>query len=336
MSDAGSFVTSLLGRLERLDQIRQVWPNEAGNFTPWLCQPGNLSILSEALGMGPDSLEFEATEKSIGPFFADIICRDTADNSRVLIENQFGASDHDHLGKLLTYASGLDARTIVLIGERIREEHRAALDWLNDITDEQHNFFACELELWRIGDSAPAPRFNVVVQPNDWARTTRQALSEDLSDNQKLQLRYWIDVERRISAADGPLRAVAAQPTSSSVHGLGRSGTNLALTMSIQKKRLRVYAYLGKPDGKALFHRLLSDKAAIEEEIGAQLRWDAHPGRAESHISIWMDGADPADESDWPRQHDWLVQMAQRFHETLHPRLKSLGPLPNLSTVASE
>ncbi|WP_143710462.1 hypothetical protein [Tabrizicola sp. TH137] len=152
----------MLGKLHRIKNIRSVWPDEARNFTPWLAEADNLAELAEAIGLDRDGLEVEGIEKSIGTFSADIVCRSTSPNGGlVVIENMFGKSDHDHLGKLLTYASGTEARTVILIAETIREEHRAALDWLNAISDDDHSFFACEIELWRIGDSPPAPRFNL-------------------------------------------------------------------------------------------------------------------------------------------------------------------------------
>lgn len=157
----------LLGRLEKAE-LRQAWNNEAGDFTPWLAEPDNLVLLGEAVGL---ELELEAQEKNVGPFRADILCKDTLTGNWVLIENQLERTDHLHLGQLLTYAAGLKAVTIVWIAERFTDEHRVALDWLNEITNETINFFGLEIELWRIGDSPMAPKFNVVSQPNDWTKT---------------------------------------------------------------------------------------------------------------------------------------------------------------------
>ncbi len=136
------------GRLERVE-LRQVWPHEATAFTPWLAQPENLKLLGDKIGI---DLELEAQEANVGPFRADILCKDTLTNQWVLIENQLERTDHTHLGQLLTYAAGLKAVTIVWIANRFTSEHRAALDWLNEITDSGFNFFGLEVELWRIGD----------------------------------------------------------------------------------------------------------------------------------------------------------------------------------------
>src|SRR6185437_4226591 len=139
-----------LGRLIKVN-LRDVFPTEAGSFTPWLAQEENLSLLSETIGI---NLQCEAQEKDVGPFRADILCKDTITDNWVLIENQIERTDHTHLGQLLTYAAGLQAVTIVWVAERFTEEHRAALDWLNERTDAHINFFGLEIELWKIGDSA--------------------------------------------------------------------------------------------------------------------------------------------------------------------------------------
>ena len=163
-----------MGRLERVD-LREAWGTEDGDFTPWLAREENIALLGDAIGI---DLEVEAQEKQVGPFRADnILCLDTAttDKHWVLIENQLYRTDHTHLGQLMTYAAGLDAVSIVWIARqfilRKTDEHRAALDWLNEITDEEIRFFGIEVELWRIGDSPPAPKFNIVSKPNDWTKS---------------------------------------------------------------------------------------------------------------------------------------------------------------------
>src|SRR5689334_7653054 len=171
----------VLGRLERVD-LRQAWSTESGQFTPWLAAEDNVRLLGEAIGI---DLEVEAQEKEVGPFRADILCKDTATDSWVLIENQLERTDHVHLGQLLTYAAGLNSVTIVWIAQRFTDEHRAALDWLNEVTDERINFFGLEVELWRIGDSPVAPKFNVVSKPNAWTKSVTggasRAADQDLT-----------------------------------------------------------------------------------------------------------------------------------------------------------
>src|SRR5690242_9746546 len=160
-----------LGRLAKVE-LRDIWASEATSFTPWLAREENLAVLAETLGL---ELELEAQEKAVGPFRADILCKELGTNSWVLVENQLERTDHCHLGQLLTYASGLEAVTIVWIAARFTEEHRSTLDWLNKITDDSFRFFGLEVELWRIGSSPAAPKFNIVSKPNDWSHSVRKA-----------------------------------------------------------------------------------------------------------------------------------------------------------------
>ena len=157
-----------LGKVQRVN-VRDAWPNEANHFTPWLASEDGMELLQETLGM---ELEVEATEKFVGPFKADILAKrtDTTEDHWVLIENQLERTDHRHLGQLLTYAAGLKAVTVVWIAENFAEEHKAALNWLNDVTRDELEFFGLEIEVWQIGNSEPAPMFNILAEPNEWSR----------------------------------------------------------------------------------------------------------------------------------------------------------------------
>ena len=145
-----------LGAIERVD-LREVWPHEAQDFTPWLAE--NLDKLGEALGL---DLELQSAEAAVGPFSLDVLARDSGSDRPVIIENQLETSDHDHLGKLLTYAAGYDAYAVVWLTREFRDEHRAALDWLNQRTVEDTAFFGVVVEAWQIDGSRPAPHFRTV------------------------------------------------------------------------------------------------------------------------------------------------------------------------------
>ena len=162
---------SALGRLSRVD-VREVWLREAVGFTPWLAQEENLQLLAETINM---QLVLEAKEKPVGMFRADIIARDVYTGHPVLIENQLERTDHGHLGQLLTYAAGLKAMSIVWVSTLFTDEHRAALDWLNEITSSSMAFYGLEMELWQIDDSAIAPKFNLVSKPNMFSKQVSRA-----------------------------------------------------------------------------------------------------------------------------------------------------------------
>ena len=313
-----------LGRLEKVD-LRDFWQSEAGDFTPWLAQEANIELLGEAIGI---ELEVEAQEKNVGPFRADILCKDTADAHWVLIENQLERTDHVHLGQLLTYAAGLNAVTIVWISARFTEEHRAALDWLNDITDERFNFFGLEVELWRIGDSLAAPKFNVVSKPNDWTRSvaesTRRISEGGLSETKELQLRYWTAFRALMESRESPVRFPSPRAAHWINCGIGRSFATLVPTVNSRDNLIGVEIYLKPPHAKAFFHLLAQDKPAIEAELGEALDWQELPTKKGARVFLGKEDTDPSDEADWPRQHAWLADVLERFNRVFRPRIAQL------------
>ncbi len=147
------------GRIDKVE-IRTLWINEEADFTPWLAKDINIQILADEIGL---DLEVEDIEVGIGSYKADIVAKD-ADGRKVIIENQLTRTDHKHLGQLITYASGLGAKLVIWNCKEVTEEHRQAVDWLNDVTSADVAFFACEIELWKIGESLPAPRFRKGVE----------------------------------------------------------------------------------------------------------------------------------------------------------------------------
>lgn len=315
-----------LGRLARVD-LRDIWVSESSDFTPWLAREENLEILGETLGI---DLELEAQEKSVGPFRADILCKDIGTGSWVLVENQLERTDHSHLGQLLTYASGLEAVTIVWIAARFTEEHRSTLDWLNKITDESFRFFGLEVELWRIGESPAAPKFNIVSKPNDWSRSVAQAAraidESELSDTRVKQRAYWDAFHQALDKAAGPVSgARKPQPQSWMGYSIGRTGFNLGAVMIRLKRQIRAEVYIAGDQAKAFFHLLREQTQVIEQELGYELEWEELPARRDSRISVYMTNVDPEDERDWPRQHDWLAAKVNDFHRVFLDRVRELN-----------
>jgi hypothetical protein len=316
-----------LGRLTSVD-LRDIWVSEAVEFTPWLARPENIAVLAETLGM---DFEVEAQERRVGPFRADILCKEIGSNRWVLIENQLERTDHTHLGQLLTYASGLEAVTIVWIAARFTEEHRSTLDWLNKITDESFRFFGLEVELWRIEDSPVAPKFNIVSKPNDWSHSVAQAAraidDTELSDTRIAQREYWAALNAALSAAKGAVSGnKKPQPQSWMSYPVGRSNCNLAAVMIRPKEQIRAELYLGGVNAKAFFGLLKRQKDAIERELGHQLAWEELPEGQDSRISSYLDDVDPDDKADWPRQHEWLAKRLNDMHRVFSDRVKALDP----------
>lgn len=308
-------------------ELRDVWSNEASDFTPWLSSEANLAILSEALEM---ELEVEATERLVGPFRADILCRDLQEDSWVLIENQLAQTDHRHLGQLLTYASGLDAVTIVWIAAKFTDEHRSTLDWLNKITDQKFRFFGVEVELWRIDNSSPAPRFNIVSKPNDWSHAVADAAksleSGELSETRSMQLRYWEAFQPVLAATPGPLQGKKKkpQPQGHMTYPIGRKEFLLGAVMIRPNSEIRAELYIRGPYAKSLFGALEADRKEIEAAFGEPLEWEDLPSGNDCRIAVYLRGVSPHDEADWPWQHDWLARQMNRLHQAFADRIRNL------------
>ncbi len=233
-------MTKKLGQLNKVD-LRTVWASESSDFTPWLAKSENLKLLGDAIGI---ELELESTEKEVGSFSADILCKDTSTGDWVVIENQLEKTDHKHLGQVFTYAAGLKASTMVWVTARFTDEHRAALDWLNEITDERVNFFGLEVELWQIGDSPIAPKFNVVSKPNDWSRDIVAGASgkrSELSESKKLQLRFWSAFREYVLERETSIKPTKALPQNWMNIGIGRSGFNLSAVASMYDSQTNSY-----------------------------------------------------------------------------------------------
>lgn len=313
-----------LGKLEKVN-LREVWKSEACDFTPWLAQEQNIALLGETIGI---DLEVEALEKSVGPFRADILCKDTLTDHWVLVENQLEKTDHIHLGQLLTYAAGLNAVSIVWIADQFTDEHRAALDWLNEITNDRFNFFGLEVELWKIGDSPMAPKFNIASKPNDWTKTigsaTTRMQTENLSDIKKLQLEYWTSFREYVSQNSQSLNSQKPAPQHWTNFAIGRSHFNLSALVNTWEKKIGVILYLSGPDAKPHYYLLDAEKEQIESEYGTQFEWRENPGKKDSGIWLRRD-MDPTNKTSWPEQHKWLLEQLEKFQQVFGPRIKQLN-----------
>jgi hypothetical protein len=319
-------MTEPLGRLERVD-LREIWEKEDTHFTPWLAREENISVLGDALGK---NLVLEAKEQPVGRFRADILCKEDPDGTLVLIENQLEDTDHKHLGQLLTYASGLQAVTVVWIAARFNEEHRSTLDWLNKITDDSFQFFGLEVELWRIGTSPAAPKFNIVSKPNDWSRSVARAVraidDQELTDNRILQREYWEALHACLEKAKGPVSGNRkAQPQSWMTYSIGRTGFNLGSTMLRREGQIRAELYIAGDQALGYFRLLEEQKEEIQGELGFDLTWEELQNRRDCRIAVYLGNLDPEDRNDWPRQHEWLSNRMNKMHKAFANRVRELN-----------
>lgn len=318
-----------LGRLVRVSP-REAWATEASEFTPWLAEPQNLSLLGEAIGL---DLQFEAQEKSVGPFRADLLCKDTATDHWVLIENQLERTDHSHLGQLITYAAGLKVVTIVWIANPFTEEHRAALDWLNEITDSKINFFGLEVELWRIGDSAIAPKFNVVSKPNNWSKTVAEGAARvELTATKELQVEFWTAFREFVLSRSSVIRPTKALPQHWMNIAIGRSGFGLTAVASLwdseagtyERNEVRAEFAITADLAYRYFALLETAKDTIEQELGYKLVWHNPPGVRSARVFVRRP-ADLRDRITWPQLHEWLLDRLEEMYRVFQPRAKSMA-----------
>lgn len=326
-----------LGRLERVP-LRDIWKSESSDFTPWLAQTEHIRLLGEALGL---ELEVEAQEKKVGPFRADILCKDVGSDGWVLVENQLERTDHGHLGQLLTYAAGLEAVTIVWIAERFTDEHRAALDWLNEIANERLRCFGLEIELWQIGDSPVAPKFNVVSQPNDWSRSVavdREHLDVgDMSPTKQRQLEFWQAFADHLRSQGSKLPLKPPRARHYTQIRLGRAGAWLSAVTSSESYsdtagpggEIRAMLSLGN---RAWFDLLKSDRAAIEAAVGEPLLWYEPAGVNVSRIVVAR-STDLDDRRRWPADCRWLAERLERMYSVFGPLVRAL---PRSSTATTD
>lgn len=179
-----------LGKLEKITNLREVWKNEATDFTKWLVKENNIKLLSEELGF---NITVDKTEASTGRYNVDIKAHEEETDKTIIIENQLEMTNHDHLGKVIVYSAGFDADIQIWVVKDVRDEHKQAVDWLNEHSDEHINIFLVQIELWKIGDSLIAPKFQIISKPNNWAKAIRKNVSKNMSNASTIQLNFWED-----------------------------------------------------------------------------------------------------------------------------------------------
>lgn len=299
--------------------------SESADFTPWLASEANLKILSEAVGL---ELELEAQERSVGPFRADILCKDADSGHWVLIENQLERTDHTHLGQLLTYASGLQAVTIIWVAAQFAEQHRATLDWLNEITDDRFRFFGLEVELWKIGDSLAAPNFKIVAKPNDWSREVGQAArrieSEALTETKQRQLKFWTLLRQELQASKSSVRPRKPFPQHWMDFSIGRANFWLSATLHSAEKRVGIEFNIRTASLESDFVALEAQRSMVEQQIGQPLAWMELPGKKSSRVALFKSGLDPLVEANWPELVAWMKIYLERFDAVFRPLIRSL------------
>ena len=289
-----------LGTLKEITDLRSIWPHEALNFTPWVAE--NVDLLADAVGL---DITVDETESSVGDFNVDIYASETGTDRKIIIENQLEDTDHDHLGKLITYASGKGADVVIWVVKHAREEHKAAVEWLNNHTDDKIGFFLCEIKLFQIGDSQIAPAFTVVERPNDWTKEIRKTASANSTQQQRLE--YW-QAFNDYAFSDANFSRIFNKRKPTTDHwmdfSIGSSACHIAVSQIQKRKAVDVELYIN--DDKELFKSLFAHKDEIEKNMEMELEWKELPERKASRILIEKT-VDLDNRATWPEQFDYIM-----------------------------
>lgn len=313
-------VTERLGALRAVEP-RELWPNEASDFTPWLASAESLAELGRAIGV---ELEAQGTEVACGPFCADILARDTGTGDFVVIENQLTKTNHDHLGKALTYAAHLGAKSVVWVATAFTDEHRKALDWLNDNSGEGYSFFGVQVELWSIDNSRPAVRFNVVSRPTALVKRSVIEGGGELSATRVMQLEWWTAFRQALEATKALPSLQTARAQSWYDVALGRTGFSLSCRANVTDGVIGVRVYLHyRYGGQNALMQLMDSRAAIEQELGSTLTWNPNPEAQDKVITLERK-ADLQRRDQWAEYLDWLVNATLKMRAVFGPRVMAL------------
>lgn len=301
-----------IGRLIDISP-REAWPREAGSFTPWLA--ANLDHIGEAIGL---RMELEGVEVAVESFSADILARNLADGSLVLIENQLETTDHMHLGQIMTYLAGLDAKIVIWIAKDFREPHLSAIRWLNQHTVESFAFFAVRLRVVRIGSSLPAPIFDVLERPNGWERRLQTAVQEKREVGEVAQFRrdFWAAYAERF-----PEDVPNGVPAGGSNWWWRFKDSDLILSIYVSFKEVGIFLRArADADSDEAFAQLEPYKLALEKRLGTDL------GKAED-LSQFSErkASDMRDRGNWPAAMDWMHQVAHKFYTSIKEELGLQG-----------
>lgn len=294
--------------MSQITNLRSVWPNEATDFTPWIAD--NIDLLNEATGL---SLEIVEQESPVGSFSLDVLAQDTNTGAHAVIENQLEDTNHDHLGKLLTYAAGKEAKYIIWIVKAAREEHRAAIEWLNSNTVDGVGFFLVEIQLWSIDGSAPAPKLNVVEQPNDWAKIIKRPSGSPGGAAVQFKYEYWTAFND-YAFTNTTFSATFNRHKASSDHwynlNIGSSEAHISLLVNTRTNVIAVELYIS--NNKSLYDLFYQNKSTIESEIGTELDWRRLDTKAASRI-ILENKVKLKDADQQPEQFEWFMKYAMAY-----------------------
>lgn len=293
-----------LGKLTEVN-VRDLWKHEQYDFSAWLAKEENIEELGNVIGL---NLVDVNTEVYVGAYRCDLVAKDETTGIKVIIENQLESTNHDHLGKIITYASGLDAKVVVWVVKEAREEHRSAIEWLNNNTLSDIAFFLIEIHAYKIGDSLPAAKFEMVEKPNDFIKNTKGSNSNgELNKSQAERLEFWEQFNTVVVEKGKPFSIRKASTDHWYDVALGITGAHISITLVNKANIVGVEVYIH--DDKTLFDSLLEKKGEIEEQTGMAFCWERLDGKKASRIKYCIPGLDFDDHSNY---HELMVEVIDK------------------------
>lgn len=305
-----SMSTVKIGKLTEVD-VRDLWKHEQYDFSNWLAKEENIKLIDDEIGL---TLMDINKEVYIGSYRCDLVAKDETTGQIVIIENQLEATNHDHLGKIITYAAGLDAKTIIWIVKEAREEHKAAIEWLNNNSSEEIGFFLIELHAYKINDSLPAPMFKVVEKPNNFTKTSKQNYSDkELNRSQNERLIFWEEFNTVIVGKGKPFSV--RKPTTDHWYdvAIGTSEAHLAINLVNKENKIVLELYI--LDNKNLFDHIYEDKEKIENTLQMSFSWERLDGKKASRIKHDVLGLDFSDHSNYPQLMDECIEKILKMRD---------------------
>jgi len=307
----------VIGKIERVP-LREVWRHEALDFTTWLEE--SLDVLNDVLDI---TLSGAEREQSAGSFSVDLVAEDESGNP-VIIENQFGKSDHDHLGKLITYLTAIDAKAAIWIVSHPRPEHVAAITWLNESASAA--FYLVKVEAIRIGDSPPAPLLTLIVGPSEEGREAGRTKKE-LAERYAIRERFWSQLLATACTKTRLHANISPSQQGWIATGAGKQGLRYDYVVRQNDSDVELYIDRGKDteaENKVIFDRLAQSKEAIEADFGEPLEWQRLEGKRACRIKKNIDLGGYRDEDKWPQIHHAMIDAMIRLEKALKPYIARL------------
>ncbi|MGF3226086.1 DUF4268 domain-containing protein [Facklamia sp. P12932] len=298
-----------LGRLKEVD-IRELWAHEQYNFSNWLAKDENIDLLNDTVGLTLTDIDKEVY---VGSYRCDLVAVDETTGVKIIIENQLGSTDHDHLGKVITYASGLDANVIIWIVKEAREEHKSAIEWLNNNMAKEISFFLLEIKAYKIGDSLPAPMFRVVEKPNDFIKSNKSVKDGDLSKTQAERLNFWTEFNRVVTESGKPFNVRKATTDHWYDVAIGTSDAHISITLVNKDGSIGVELYVR--DSKDLFDNLYEHRDEIESKLGFNMHWERLDDKKASRIKSYIPGLNFNKQGNYPELMNQVIERVVKVRD---------------------